>query len=110
MLSRAIVVPADITTVDLAETERRKAAARERRDPSSISTRVARRHPCRVSWPGWEELRGTRRPNQNLNEADIDRLSSIIREVGEGYIYDDSDAERLQNEIVLVDARIPPRR
>src|SRR6185436_14355917 len=33
VLTRAIVVPADITTVDLAETERRKEAAREATRP-----------------------------------------------------------------------------
>src|SRR6187549_2354299 len=33
VLNRAIIVPADITTVDLAETERRKQAARESTRP-----------------------------------------------------------------------------
>jgi len=107
VLSRAIVVPADITTVDLAETERRKAAAREATRPvfNSDSSRTEASVQSFVA--GWEELRGRVAPNQNLNENEIDRLSSIIREVGEGYIYDDSDAERLQNEIVLIDARDP---
>ena len=107
VLSRAIVVPADITTVDLAETERRKAAAREATRPvfNSDSSRTEASVQSFVA--GWEELRGRVAPNQNLSENEIDRLSSIIREVGEGYIYDDSDAERLQNEIVLIDARDP---
>src|SRR5688572_9521911 len=107
VLSRAIVVPADITTVDLADTERRKAAAREATRPvfNSDSSRTEASVQSFVA--GWEELRGRVAPNQNLNENGIDRLSSIIREVGEGYIYDDSDAERLQNEIVLIDARDP---
>ncbi|HEY0367150.1 MAG TPA: HDIG domain-containing protein, partial [Pyrinomonadaceae bacterium] len=43
----------------------------------------------------------------NFNEADFDRIASIIREVGAGYIYDDADAERLQKEIVLIDVRNP---
>ena len=34
-------------------------------------------------------------------------LASIIREVSAGYIYDDDDADRLQQEIVLVDVRNP---
>ena len=42
-----------------------------------------------------------------FNEADLDRLAAIIREIGAGYIYDDGDAERLQQEIVLVDVRNP---
>ena len=54
---------------------------------------------------GWEELRGRVAPNQNLNENEIDRL--VVHHSGSrrGYIYDDSDAERLQNEIVLIDAK-----
>jgi cyclic-di-AMP phosphodiesterase PgpH len=107
VLTRTIVVPADITTVDLAETERRKAAAREAthavfnldstRTETSVQSFVA----------GWEELKQKVAPNQPLNQNEIDRLSSIIRSVGEGYIYDDADAERLQNDVVLVDVRNP---
>ena len=107
VLSRAIVVPADITTVDLAESERRKAAAREATRPvfNFDSSRTETSVQSFVA--GWEELKERVAPNQNLNENEIDRLSSIIREVGGGYIYDDGDSERLQNEIVLIDVRAP---
>ena len=43
----------------------------------------------------------------NFDEADLDRISSIVREIGAGKIYDDGDADRLQHEIILVDVRNP---
>ena len=108
VLTRTIVVPADITAVDLAETEKRKAAAREAvrpifnfdssRTETSVSSFVA----------SWEELKHKVAPNQEIDEAEIERLSSIIRAT-DGYIYDDADAERLQNEIVLNDVRNPAK-
>jgi putative nucleotidyltransferase with HDIG domain len=107
VLSRTIVVPADITAVDLAETERRKAAARETARPvfNFDSSRTETSVQSFVA--GWQELKEKVAPNQDINESEIDRLSSIIRSVGEGYIYDDGDAERLQNDIVLNDVRNP---
>src|SRR5207244_9019633 len=44
---------------------------------------------------------------QNFNNEDLDRITSLIREVGAGYIYDDGDADHLKQEIVLVDLRSP---
>jgi membrane-associated HD superfamily phosphohydrolase len=93
VLSRTIVVPADITAVDLAETERRKAAARETARPvfNFDSSRTETSVQSFVA--GWQELKEKVAPNQDINESEIDRLSSIIRSVGEGYIYDDGDAK-----------------
>jgi len=127
VLGRSIIVPADITAVDLAETERRKAAAREATravfnfDSSRAETSV---QSFRSAWGDLQKqtAAGQKSPNwsgeggpavaqaiisHNFNEADLDRLTSIIREIGAGYIYDDGDAERLQHEIVLVDVRNP---
>ena len=36
---------------------------------------------------------------------DLERLTRMLREIGEGYIYEDSEAENLKQEIVLVDLR-----
>jgi putative nucleotidyltransferase with HDIG domain len=111
VLTRTIVVPADITAVDLAETERRKAAARESTRPvfNFDSSRTETSVQSFVA--GWEELKKQVAPNQNinqnLNQNEVDRLAAIIRSVGEGYIYADADAERLQNEIILIDVRNP---
>ena len=107
VLRRTIVVPADITAVDLAATEQRKAAARETTRPvfNLDSSRTETSVQSFVA--GWEELKERVAPNQDINETEVDRLGSIIRGVGEGYIYDDAEAERLQNEIVLIDVRNP---
>jgi len=107
VLSRTIVVPADITAVDLAETERRKTIARETTRPvfNYDSSRTETSVESFVT--GWEELKDKVAPKQDLKENEVDRLSAIIRGVGEGYIYDDADAERLQNEIIVIDVRSP---
>jgi putative nucleotidyltransferase with HDIG domain len=107
VLTRTIVVPADISTVDSAATESRKAAARENTRPvfNFDSSRTETSVQSFVA--GWEELKQKVAPNQEINEAEIDRLAAIIRAVGDGYIYDDADSERLQNDIVLIDARDP---
>jgi len=128
VVGRTIVAPADLTAVDLVETERRKAAARETTravfnfDSSRAETSVQSFRSA------WEDLKKQTAPGQNksvvwsgaggpavaqaiishnFNEADLDRLAAIIREIGAGYIYDDGDADRLQQEIVLVDVRNP---
>ncbi len=126
VLSRSIIAPADLTGVDIAETERRKAAARETTravfnfDSSRAETSVQSFRSA------WEELKNQTTANRpatwtgeggqavaraiiahNFNEDDLERLAAIIREIGAGYIYEDNDAERLQHEVVLVDVRNP---
>ena len=46
-------------------------------------------------------------PRNTFTEGDLERLASILREIANGYIYEDADAERLKPEIVLVDVRNP---
>ena len=114
VLGRSIVAPTDLTTMDQAETERRKAAARESTravfnyDSSRAETSVQSFRSA------WEELQkqttsgrtslpsGVARAvpavaqaiiSHKFNETDLERLTSIIREVGGGYIYDDDEAE-----------------
>lgn len=127
VLGRSITSPSDLTAVDQAETERRKNAARESSravfnfDSSRAETSVQSFRSA------WEDLQkqvtsGQKSPNwsgeggpavaraivaHNFSETDLERLASIVREIGAGYIYDDSEAERLQQEIVLVDFRNP---
>jgi putative nucleotidyltransferase with HDIG domain len=126
VISRSIIAPADLTAADTVETERRKAAARETTravfnfDSSRAETSV---QSFRTAW---EELKTQTTANRpaawtgeggqavaraiiahNFNEADLERLTAIIREIGAGYIYDDGDTDRLQQEIVLVDVRNP---
>lgn len=128
VVTRAIVSPADITTIDINETERRRTAARETSQPvfnfdsSRSETSVQSFHAA------WDELKKQAESGQkgeivwngeggqavakaiaahNYNDSDLDRLSAILRDIGTGYIYDDVDAERLRKEIVLVDVRNP---
>ncbi len=107
VLTRAIVVPADITAVDLAETERRKTAARAATRPVFNFDSTRAETSVQSFLANWEELNEKGTVTQGLSDIDLDRLASIIREVCGGYIYDDADADRLQNEIVLIDVRKP---
>ena len=126
VVTQKVVSPADITTVDVAETERRKAEAREATRPlfNYDSTRAS--NSAQSFRAAWLELKnqktnsGTATWNgeggaevaraiiaHQFNDADLDRLTSLIREVGERYIVDDAEADRLKREIVLVDVRNP---
>src|SRR6185369_4209972 len=129
VLTRSVVAPNDLTAVDTVETERRKAAARETtravfnfdssRSESSIQS-------FRTAWEDLEESQTNLGQNRsavwtgqggqavakaiiahNYNDTDLERITAIVREIGGGYIYDDGDTDRLQHEIVLVDALKP---
>ena len=125
VLGRSIVAPRDLTAVDQAETERLKAAARESTRPIFNYDSSRAETSVQSFRSDWEELQkqttsGNKSPawggeggpgvaqaiiSHNFNEADLERLTSIIREVGGGYVYDDAEADRMQQEIVLVDSR-----
>ncbi|HEY9503589.1 MAG TPA: hypothetical protein VIR01_18265, partial [Pyrinomonadaceae bacterium] len=128
VLTRAIVVPADITTIDLVETERRKAAARELSRPIFNFDSSRAETSVQGFRSDWEELKKQVNSGQaknavwsgdggpgvgraiiahNFDEDDLDRLTSLLREIGSGYIYDDSEVDRLGQDIVLVDIRNP---
>ena len=128
VLGRSIIAPTDITAIDQAETERLKAAARESTravfnwDSSRAETSV---QSFRSDWedlqkqttsgqnksPVWNGEGGPAVAqaiiSHNFDETDFERIASIIREIGAGYVYDDDDVNRLQDEIVLVDVRSP---
>jgi len=127
VLNRAIVSPADITTVDIADTEQKKAAAKKaahpvfnfdssRAETSVQSFRAAwddlkKQYASGVSKPTWNGEGGNAVVrailSHNFSEADLDRLTAIIRETATSYIYDDNDADRLDQDIVIVDVRNP---
>ena len=127
VLGRSIVAPSDLTAVDQIETERLKNIARESTrtvfnfDSSRAESSV---QSFRSAWEAlqkqvdsgtksfvWNGEGGPKVAQaiiaHNFDEQDLDRIGSIIREVGGGYIYDDNDADRLQQEIVLVEFRNP---
>ena len=128
VVTRTIVAPADITTVDISEKERRRAAAREATRPIfnfDSSRAESSAQSFRASWEDLEKQisTGQTKPqlwngeggpalaralaSHNFNDDDLDRLTAIIREISTGYIYDDNDADSLRQEIVLVDVRNP---
>ena len=126
VVNRSIVAPTDLTATDNPETDRRKTAAREATravfnfDSSRAESSV---QSFRTAWEDLKSQTTSNRPAvwngeggqavaqaiiaHNFNENDLERLAAILREIGAGYIYVDTDAERLQREIVLVDVRTP---
>ncbi len=132
IVKRTVVAPADITTVDIAETEKRRAAAREDTRPifnfdSTRSENAAQ--SFRTAWddlkrqvespisdkpPSWNGEGGPILTRaiiaRNFDPEQLDRLTGLIREVGDGYIYDDNEADRLAPEVMLVDVRNPTER
>lgn len=128
VIRRTIISPADITTVDVAETEKRRTAARDATRPTFNFDSSRAETSVQSLRADWEELKKevtsgqNKTPNwtgdggpavaraiiaHNFNETDLERLTSIIREIAAGYIYDDVDTDRLKQEIVLVDVRNP---
>lgn len=130
IVRRTVVAPADITTTDTLETEKRRAAARESTRPvfNFDSTRGASSaQSFRAAWEDLKHQVGSKTADKKpptwsgeggaavaraiiahgFDEAELERLTTLIREVGDGYIYDDGDTDRLRQEIVLVDVRNP---
>jgi putative nucleotidyltransferase with HDIG domain len=128
VLGRSIIAPTDLSAVDQSETEKRKNIARETTRPVFNFDSSRAETSVQSFRSDWDELESQATSTQNksttwngeggnavakailahnFNEADLDRIASIIREIGGGYIYDDADADRLQQEIVLVDIRSP---
>src|SRR5258708_6644062 len=125
----SFVAHADITGIDIAETEKRRNAARQatrpifnfdstRGDSSARSFRAAwddlkhqvesKKAGNTLTWSGEGGAAVARTIiAHKFNDADLDRLAGLIREVGDKYIYDDTEADRLNQEIVLVDVRNP---
>ena len=124
-----VVARADVSGVDIVETERRRNAARQatrpvfnfdstRGDSSARSFRAAWENlksqaesgtPVKaLTWSG-EGGAGVARAiaAHNFNDDDLGRLAALIREIGDRYVYDDAEADRLNQEIVLVDVRKP---
>jgi cyclic-di-AMP phosphodiesterase PgpH len=129
VIGRSIIAPTDLTAVDQAETDRRKNIARETTRPVFNFDSSRAETSVQSFRSDWNDLKVQSTEGQSkslvwsgeggpavaqaiaahkFNEADLDRIASILREIGSGYIYDDADAERLQQEIVLVDVRNNP--
>ncbi|MEP6741392.1 MAG: HDIG domain-containing metalloprotein [bacterium] len=125
----SIIARGDVTAVDIAETERRRNAARQATRPIFNLDSTRGETSSRSFQALWDDLKqqlqqsarhagvtssGEAPPAliralaaHNFNDDDLKTLTSLIREVGDKYIYDDGEAERLNQEIVLVDVRNP---
>ncbi len=130
VVSRTVVAPEDLTTVDLKETEKRRGVARDVTRPVFNFDSSRGENSAEGFQAEWEDLRKqveTRNVNgktpvwkgeggeqvaraiiaHKFDENELERLTTLIRQAGETYVYDDGDAERLKQEIVLVDVRNP---
>ena len=130
VVRRNVVSPADINTIDIAETEKRRTAARERTRPifNYDSTRAASSSQSfRAAWedlkqqvdsknkaPVWNGEGGPPVARaisaHDFDPVQLDRLTAMLRRPGDDYVYDDRDADRIKQEIVLVDVRNPAAR
>jgi putative nucleotidyltransferase with HDIG domain len=124
-----VVARSDVNGFDIVETERRRNAARQSTRPIFNFDSTRGENSARSFRAAWEDLKskaeavapgktitwsgeggaGVARvlAAHNFNEEDLNRLASLIRETGDKYIYDDEEADRLNQEVVLVDVRDP---
>jgi putative nucleotidyltransferase with HDIG domain len=126
VLGRSIIAPTDLTAIDQTETERRKNIARETSRPVFNYDSSRAETSVQSFRQDWDDLKVQSEEGQakslawsgeggpavaqaitahKFNEADLERIASILRESSAGYIYDDIEADRLQREIVLIDVR-----
>lgn len=125
----SVVARADTTGVDLAETDRRRNEARQATRPVFNFDSTRGESSARSFRAAWEDLKNqaeSKTPGKaltwsgdggngvaraigshNFNDKDLSRLTALIRKIGDKYIYDDPEADRLNQEIVLVDVRNP---
>lgn len=109
-----VISPADIDTEDVRETERRRVAAASAAPTVWSYDPTRGEAAARAFRNSWETLKPQLRQqpspqargNANADGADdLESVARIIRETGEGYVFDDRDARHLTPEIRLVDAR-----
>ncbi|HWN08545.1 MAG TPA: HDIG domain-containing protein [Pyrinomonadaceae bacterium] len=123
-----IVAQAELNGIDISETEKRRNSARDtarpifnfdstRGESSARSFRAAMEDLKRqldsnkpakeLTWRGVDGVGAARLAGMAGSEDDVNRIVRLIRDVGDKYIYDDAEADRLGQEIVLVDVRNP---
>ena len=124
-----VVARSDVNGFDIAETERRRNAARQATRPIFNFDSTRGESSARSFRAAWEDLNNQTKAKtpgkaltwsgdggagvaralaaHNFDEDDLNRLAGLIRETGDKYIYDDAETDRLNQEIVLVDVRNP---
>lgn len=129
VVRRSVVVRADITALDLTETERRRNVARQATRPIFNFDSTRGESSARSFRAAWEDLKNeveSKKQDKDVawsgeggsavaraiiahqfNNDDLDQLTRLIREVGDKFVYDDAESDRLDQEVVLVDVRNP---
>src|SRR6266550_7934525 len=124
-----VVARADVNGFDIVETEKRRNAARQATRPIFNFDSTRGESSARSFRAAWEELKRqteAKTPGKaltwtgeggagvaraltahNFNEEDLNQLATLIRETGDKYIYDEDEADRLNQEVVLVNVRNP---
>jgi putative nucleotidyltransferase with HDIG domain len=128
VVHRTVIAPADIGVMDWTETEKRRGAAKEAARPVFTFDPTRAENAVQSFRAAWEDLQkqATAQNNNNprkelkwagqgdgaivaaitahrFDRDELERLSRILRETSDGYIYEDGDAEYLKQDIVLVD-------
>lgn len=130
---RTVIAPADIEGVDVTETERQRAAARQailpvfRFDPTVGEKAAAE---FRAAWEDLQKQTDPKNANASANAEPkwngqgspeaaraiiserfdpnaLSRITQLLRTTAEGYVYDDRDAEQLKGEVALINAQSP---
>jgi cyclic-di-AMP phosphodiesterase PgpH len=135
VIRRTIISPADISVTDSAETEKRREAIKETTRPVFTFDSTRAETAAQTFRSAWEDLQkqAEAHANGNLNNGkkdlkwqgegdgvvvsailahrfsptELERLTRILREVADGYIYDDTELPLLKEDISLVDKRNP---
>ncbi len=122
---QTVVAPADITTIDAADTERRKATARNSTRPVFNYDSTRSESSAQSFTAAWNDLKNHQQNDDKaatwsgeggsavaraviahkFDPVELDRLTGLVREISDRYIYDDGEADRLDQEVVLVDVR-----
>lgn len=128
IVRRTVIAPADISVMDWTETEKRRVAAREAALPVFAFDSSRSETAVQSFRAAWEDLQkqaagnssaGSRKELKWAGQGDgaivsailahrfdaneLERISRILRETSDGYIYDDRDAENLKQDIMLGD-------
>ena len=129
IVRRTVVAPADISVMDWTETEKRRGAAKEAARPVFAFDSSRSDTAVQSFRAAWEDLQkqvangnaGSRKELKWAGQGEgaivpaiiahqfdvneLERISRILRETSDGYIYEDGDAEYLKQDILLVDKR-----
>ncbi|HKQ99903.1 MAG TPA: HDIG domain-containing protein [Pyrinomonadaceae bacterium] len=129
VIRRTVIAPADLAVVDWTETEKRRAAAKEAARPVFTFDPARAESAAQSFRDAWTDLQKQANSSGNNNgrkelkwagegggggivaaimahgfdASELERLVRILREVSDGYVYEDGDAEYLKQDIVLMD-------